>query len=40
MDLQIISVAQWGKQRTEDHKDGLNNKTKIVTEPDYDRSMV
>ena len=40
MDLRIISVAQWGKQRTEDRKDGLNDLTKIVTQPDYDRSTV
>ena len=30
MDLRIISVAQWGKQRTEDRNDGLNDLTKIV----------
>ena len=40
MDLRIISVAQWGKQRTQDRKDGLNDLTKIVTQPDYDRSTV
>ena len=40
MDLRIISVAQWGKQRTQDRKDGLSDNTKIVTQPDYDRSTV
>ena len=33
-------MVQWGRQRTEDRKDGLNDLTKIVTQPDYDRSTV
>ena len=41
MDLRILSVVQWGKQHTQDRKDGLNDLTKIVTqEPDYNRSLV
>ena len=32
MDLRIISVAQWGKQRTRERQDGLKDRTHIDTQ--------
>ena len=40
MDLRIISVAQWGKQRTRERQDGLKDRTHIDTHPDDGRSTV
>ena len=40
MHLRIISVAQWGRQRTRDRQDGNKDFTHMLTFPDSDRSVI
>ena len=40
MDLRILSVAQWAKQRTKDRQDGFKDRTRMDTHPDENESIV